>query len=162
MAYQDKIITSLYGRRLGLQLMTTAQTGGRATANLLVGPDMGIREPVGSGNLGATTAGESTGTGVLAWGVSFLTGTSAASSSVYVLDPPIPGVRKTVAFSSVNTPMYLRTKNAETFRTSADSTIATVISSTLTGAVVELIGLTTAMWGLLTNGTSVISRAATT
>jgi hypothetical protein len=54
--------------------------------------------------------------------------------------------------------MYVKTKNAETFRTSADSTIATVIESTLTGAVVELIGLTTAMWGLLTNGTSVISQ----
>jgi len=52
--------------------------------------------------------------------------------------------------------MYLRTANAETFRTSADSTIATVISSTLTGAVVEMIGITTAIWGLLANGTSVI------
>lgn len=154
MAYEDKIITSLYGRRLGLQTLTTAINGGRREAKLLVGPDAGVRENV--------TTAEATGTAVLAHGVSFLAGTSAASSSVYVLDPPIPGVRKTVVFSSANTPMYLRTKNAETFRTSADSTIATVILSTLTGATVELIGLTTAMWGLLTNGTSVISRAATT
>lgn len=154
MSYQDKIITSIYGRRIGLQTLTTAQHGGRLTANLLVGPDAGVRENV--------TTAEATGTAVLAYGVSFLNGTSAASSSVYVIDPPIPGVRKTVVFSSVNTPVYLRTKNAETFRTSADSTIATVILSTLTGATVELIGLTTAMWGLLTNGTSVISRAATT
>jgi hypothetical protein len=108
------------------------------------------------------TTNESTGTNLLAYGVSFVNGTSAASSSVYVLDPPIPGVRKTIVFSSANTPQYVKTKNAETFRTSADSTIATVLESTLTGAVVDLIGLTTAMWGLLTNGTSVISRAATT
>lgn len=161
MAYSDKIITSIHGRRLGLQTMTTAQSGGRLAGSFLVGPDVGVREPTGSAN-GGSSAGETTGTGVLAWGVSFLNGTSAASSSVYVLDPPIPGVRKTVVFSSANTPIYLRTKNAETFRTSADSTIATVISSTLTGAVVELIGLTTGMWGLLTNGTTVISRAATT
>lgn len=154
MAYADKIITSIHGRRLGLQIMTTAQHGGRLPASLLVGPDSGVRENV--------TTAEATGTAVLAYGVSFLAGTSAASSSVYVLDPPIPGVRKTVVFSSANTPMYLRTKNAETFRTSADSTVATVISSTLTGAAVELIGLTTAMWGLLTNGTTAISRAATT
>ena len=65
-------------------------------------------------------------------------------------------------FSSANTPIYLKTAGGETFRTSADTTIATVISSTLTGAVIELIGLTTAIYGLLTNGTTVISRAATT
>jgi hypothetical protein len=71
-------------------------------------------------------------------------------------------VRKLVIFSSGTTPQYLKTKNAETFRTTADSTIATVLLSTLTGCAVELVGLTTAMWGLLTNGTSTISRAATT
>lgn len=146
---------SLFGRQFGINMMSTNQTGGRLPAGFLSGDDA---EQVRAG----VTTNESTGTNVLAWGVSFLNGTSAASSSVYVLDPPITGVRKTVVFSSANTPMYLRTKNAETFRTSADSTIATVISSTLTGAVVELIGLTTAMWGLLTNGTSAISRAATT
>ena len=153
MAFKDAKNTSIHGRRLGLQDMTTGQHGGRLQAEFIVGPEA-VRE-------GVTTA-ETTGTAVTAYGVSFLNGTSAASSSVYVLDPPIPGVRKTVVFSSANTPQYLRTKNSETFRTSADSTIATVISSTLTGATVELIGLTTAMWGLLTNGTTVISRAATT
>jgi hypothetical protein len=156
MPYNSNIVTSLHGRRIGLQSMSSGQTGaglaGRK-AEFLVGPD-GMRH-------GVTTA-ETTGTTVPAYGVSFLNGTSAASSSVYVLDPPIPGVLKTVVFSSANTPQYLRTANAETFRTSADSTVATVISSTLTGAVVQLIGLTTGMWGLLTNGTTVISRAATT
>lgn len=153
MAYRDKIMTSLWGRRFGLQLMSTVQTGGAAPTDLLIGPEA-LRE-------GVSTA-ETTASAIRPFGVSFLNGTSAASSSVYVLDPPIPGVRKTVVFSSANTPQYLRTKNGETFRTSADSTIATVISSTLTGATVELIGLTTSIWGLLTNGTTVISRAATT
>jgi hypothetical protein len=153
MAYGDNRNTSVHGRRLGLQQFSTAQSGGRLIADFLVGAEA-VRE-------GVTTA-ETTGTAVTAYGVSFLNGTSAASSSVYVLDPPIPGVRKVVVFSSANTPQYLRTKNAETFRTSADSTIATVLLSTLTGATVELVGLTTAMWGLLTNGTTVISRAATT
>lgn len=156
MPYGEKILTSILGRRLGLQPMSSAQSGaglaGRR-AEFLVGPD-GHRH-------GVTTA-ETTGTTVPAYGVSFLNGTSAASSSVYVLDPPIPGVQKIVVFSSANTPQYLRTLNGETFRTSADSTIATVISSTLTGATVQLVGLTTSMWGLLTNGTSTISRAATT
>ncbi len=153
MSYGNSILTSLYGRRLGLQQITTGKDGVSLPFDVLVGAEQ-VRN-------GVTTA-ETTGTGVTSYGVSFLNGTSAASSSVYVLDPPVPGVRKTVVFSSANTPMYLRTKNAETFRTSADSTVATVISSTLTGAVVDLIGLTTAMWGLLTNGTTAISRAATT
>ena len=153
MAFSNKILTSIFGRRLGIQRMSTAEHGGLSPVELLVGPEA-LRQ-------GITTA-ETTGAAVVAHGVSFLAGTSAASSSVYVLDPPIPGVRKTVVFSSANTPMYLKTKNGETFRTSADSTVATVISSTLTGAVVDLVGLTTGLWGLLTNGTSVISRAATT
>lgn len=153
MAFSNKILTSIFGRRLGLQRMSTAESGAVAPVEFLVGPEALRSE---------TSTAETTGTGIRAHGVSFLNGTSAASSSVYVLDPPIPGIRKTVVFSSANTPQYLRTKNGETFRTSADSTVATVISSTLTGAVVDLVGLTTAMWGLLTNGTSVISRAATT
>lgn len=151
------MLPSLYGRRIGLLPMSSAQSGtgrtGLGAVDFIVGPE-DLRRGV--------TTNETTGVNVPAWGVSFLNGTTAASSSVYVLDPPIPGVRKTIVFSSANTPMYLRTANAETFRTSADSTIATVISSTLTGAVVELIGITTGIWGLLTNGTSVISRTATT
>lgn len=153
MAYGNNIITSIFGRRLGLQPMSTAQTGASKAAEFLVGPEA-LRE-------GVTTA-ETTSTNLAPYGVSFVNGTSAASSSVYTLDPPIPGVRKTIVFSSANTPMYVKTANGEKIRTTADSTVATVISSTLTGAVVELIGLTTALWGLLTNGTTAISRAATT
>lgn len=153
MAYGDQRNTSIHGRRLGLQLLTTGVTGGRAAFEVLVGAEQ---------TRAGVTTDDTTGTNVTPYGVSFLNGTSAASSSVYVLDPPIPGIRKTVVFTSATTPQYLKTKNGETFRTSADSTVATVISSTLTGAVVELIGLTTAIWGLLTNGTTVISRAATT
>lgn len=146
--------TSIFGRRLGLTMMTTPVTGSaRGPFDVLTGAEQ-VRA-------GVTTA-ETTGTRIAPHGVSFLNGTSAASSSVYVLDPPVPGVRKTVVFSSANTPQYLKTANGETFRTSADSTIATVILSTLTGAVVEMIGLTTAMWGFLGNGTTVVSRAATT
>ena len=149
----NNIITSIHGRRIGLQAQSSVATGGTGGADLLTGP---------SEFKPGITTGETTATNLKAFGLSFISGTSAASSSVYTIDPPIPGVRKTVVFSSANTPIYLKTNGGETFRTSADSTIATVLSSTLTGAVVELIGLTTAMYGLLTNGTTVITRAATT
>ena len=153
MAFHTKYTTSIHGKRLGLQAMSSVEHGGAKKVDFLVGAE-DIRAGV--------TTSYSTGTAIEAWGVSYINGTSAASSSVYVLDPPIPGVTKTVVFSSANTPQYLRTKNAETIRTSEDSTVATVIKSTLTGAVVQLIGLTTGMWGLLTNGTTVITRSATT
>lgn len=157
MSYNSQILTGIYGRRFGL-IPLSSGTHGAATvaskgADLLAGPEA-LR-------MGVTTA-ETTGTDLPAWGVSFLNGTSAASSSVYVIEPPIPGVQKTINFSSANTPIYLRTKNAETFRTSADSTIATVIRSTLTGACIQLVGLTTAMWGLYLNGSTTITPAATT
>lgn len=157
MSYNTSILPSIYGRRFGLQPMSSAQTGtgktGLGAVDFLVGPE-DLRR-------GVTTA-ETTGTNVVAWGISFLAGTSVGSSSVYVLDPPIPGVGKTIVFSSVNTPQYLKTANAETFRTSADSTIATVIRSTLTGACIQLIGLTTGLWGLYLNGSTTIVPAATT
>jgi hypothetical protein len=155
MSNNSSIITSIHGRRLGLQAMSSAQTGSIAgrKSEFLVGPD--------ELKVGVTTA-ETTSTNLKAHGISFLVGTSAGSSSVFTIDPPIPGVRKTVVFTSGSVPVYLKTAGGETFRTSADSTVATVISSTLTGAVVDLIGLTTAIYGLLTNGTTVISRAATT
>lgn len=155
MAFTNRYVTNIHGRRLALQKMSSgvSGSGGAGTKEFLVGPEA-LRF--------AVTTNPTTGTAIRAFGADYLNGTSAASSSVYVLDPPIPGVFKVVVFSSANTPVYLKTKNAETFRTSEDSTVVTVIKSTLTGCAVQLVGLTTAMWGLLTNGTSVISRSATT
>ena len=155
--YQGQIITSIYGRRLGLQRLSTAQSGGRLEREFLVGME-DIR-------VGLTTS-ESTGTNLSPTGISTLIGTSAASSAVYVLDPPIPSVRKVINFgSTINGPLYVRTKNAETIQTSGASTsaAATVILSSA-GGTIELIGYTTAIW-LAVNCPSTlsgISFAATT
>ena len=138
-------LTSIYGRRLGLQVLSTNQSGGRRPAELLAGPDA-FRDPV--------TTSESTGTNLEAFGVSRITGSSADSSSVFTLDPPIPGVQKTLYFSSTgNTACYVKTKNGETFHTTIGSS-HTTLKSTIGGAVV-LTGLTTAVWGApITSGTS--------
>ena len=145
MAYHANILTSIHGRRLGLQTMTTGQTGGRLPAEFLVGPEQ-LR-------MGVTTA-ESTGVTIPAYGVSVLPGTSAGSSSVYTLEPPIPGVRKEVAFaSSANGNVYMKTANSETIQTTFGSSF-TVVKSTGTGWF-ELIGLTTAIWmSWITSGTT--------
>lgn len=145
MPYGSNILTSIHGRRLGLQEMSTAQTGGVAAQSFLVGPhDFRLEVTV-----------ETTGTNAKASGVSQFNGTSAASSSVYTLDPPIPGVRKFLAFNTTgNIGVYVKTQNNETFL-STQGTSFTVLKTTSPGSL-ELIGLTTAIWLApdLSSGTS--------
>ena len=145
MAYNSKILTSLFGRRLGLQRMSTGESGGSKN-EFLVGPD--------DFRVGVTTA-ESTATNLKPFGVSAQLGTSAGSSAVYTLEPPIPGVRKIIHGSTANGPVYVKTANGETITSSMGSTFTTIKVSTLGGAI-ELVGMTTAQWLALnlTSGTS--------
>ena len=105
----------------------------------LVGPD-GVRVDVSTAE---TTA---TGESVPAYGMSYLTGTSVASTPVYELDPPIPGVAKTIAFGSTDSALYVKTSGGEYIIGSSIGSSATVIRSSL-GGVVQLVGLTTAKYG---------------
>ena len=144
--FASKFFTSVLGRRLGLQILSTVETNSRLPAEFIVGPEQ-VR-------MGVTT-NESTGTNMLPYGVSHVVGTSADSSSVFTVEPPIPGVEKTLYFNSTgNTACYVKTKNAETIHTTIGSS-HTTIKSTI-GGVVRLIGVTTAIWaGLgITSGTS--------
>lgn len=138
--WSDKLFTSIFGRRMGLQNLSTVNTGGRLPVDLIVGPEQVRR--------GVTTA-ESTGTNALAYGVSFFPGTSAASSAVYTLDPPIPGVKKQLVFNSTTQgPIYVKTANGETFISTQGTTFSVIKSTNNTVGVVDLIGLTTAIYGL--------------
>ena len=146
MAFQNFITTSLFGRRLGLQTHTTPQSGGRVAFESLVGAEA-VRS--------AVTTAETTSTNMTAFGVSVMPGTSAASSAVYTLDPPVPGIRKTLMGGTANGPVYAKTANSETIVTTAGSSFTTVKVSSL-GGVFELMGVTTAQWMAinLTSGTS--------
>ena len=146
MAYSNNINTSIRGERLGLQKMTTALHGGRVNHEYLVGPDT-FRHGV--------TTNESTDTNILPFGVSHVKGSSADSSSVFTLDPPVPGVEKALYFNSTgDTACYVKTKNSETIHTTLGSSMTT-IKSTI-GGICRLIGVTTAIWaGInITSGTS--------
>lgn len=146
MAYQDSGYRSLYGRRFGLQRVSTNAHGGRVEHEYIVGP--------GDIRLGVTTS-ESTGTNLLPYGFSHVKGTSADSSSVFTLDPPVPGVEKTLYFNSTgNTGCYVKTKNSEVIHTTLGSSHTTIKSTV--GGVCRLVGVTTAIWaGLnITSGTS--------
>jgi hypothetical protein len=153
MAYT--IHTSIHGRRLGLNQISSAQSGSRSL-EFLTGPDA-LRMDV--------TTAETTGTQLKPFGLSVVFGTSVASSAVYVLDPPIPGIKKVIHFGSTADMQYVRTAGAETIRSSGASTSATfTVVKSSAGGTVELIGLSTAVW-LAVNAVSTLSGvsfAATT
>lgn len=139
MAYQTKAMTSIHGLRLGLQRLTAGANGITAVGkDVLIGAE-DIRREV--------STAETTGTGLRAFGVSNLDGTSAASTPVYVLDPPIPGLSKVIHFGSTASKIWMRTKNGETIRSSGTSTASgfTAITSSA-GGTVSLEALTTAIW----------------
>jgi hypothetical protein len=155
MPYNTKIVTSLHGRRFGLQPMSSVENGGKGPLEFLVGPD--------AHRMGVATD-ETTASGVGAAGISWLLGTSVASTPVYVLDPPIPGVDKTIHFGSSDSKIWVRTKNGEIIRSSGASTGATFTALTSSaGGTVRLTGLTTAIWLLQYLSTlGGVSGAATT
>jgi hypothetical protein len=138
MAYNDKVTTSKHGRRLGLQIMSSAATGGaRGAEEYLVGPE--------AFRVHATT-GDTTAANIRPYGVSLL---ATGSSNVFTIDPPIPGVSKTVHFAAG--PTYLKTGGA-TFWSTFGSSHTTIKPSSSVGGSIELMGLTTASWILTLGG----------
>lgn len=157
MSYGNNITKSLFGRQIGLQQMTTPVSGGsRGPFDLLVGPE-DLRQGV--------TTGESTGTNLAAFGVSRVFGTSAASTPVYTLDPPVPGLRKGIHFASTDSALYVKMASGCAIAgTSLATTGATAIRSS-GGGYVELMGITTALYAaLMVSSTAVntVGFAATT
>jgi hypothetical protein len=151
--YGNNILTTLFGRRFGLWPMSSGQSGSaRGVREYLVGPD----------SLRHLVTAETTGTILPPDGVSRVNGTSALSSAVYVLDPPIPGVPKWLSFESTSQgPIYVRTANSETFVTTQGTSATTVRSTGNQVGVLALIGLTTATWGV-TAGLSTATFSLTT
>lgn len=135
MPYGSQILTSIYGRRLGLQQLSTGQSGGSKAVEFLVGPD-DFRHGI--------TTNESTGTAMAPAGISYLVGTSAASTPVFQLSPPIPGIRKSIVFGSTDSALYVKAATGcSIIGTSLAS--ATAIRSS-GGGYVELVGVTTALY----------------
>lgn len=151
MPYGNNILTSIYGRRLGLQRFDTAQSGAAIPAEFVVGPD-DIR-------LGLTT-NESTGTSMAPAGISVLVGTSAASTPVFTLAPPIPGVRKIVVFGSTDSAIYAKAPTGSAIQgTSLGATACGAIRSSGGGAV-ELMGITTASFATLQVSSTAVNTVA--
>lgn len=139
MAFKTRIRESIWGRRLGLQVLSSVQAGSTQNMplDLLVGPEA-LRIDV--------TTDESTGTNLKAYGLSNL---STESSGVHTLDPPIPGISKTIVCTGGATE-YVKTRNGETIESSRGSSFNTLNFNAY--GVVELMGLTTARWLMTGNG----------
>lgn len=154
--WQNKITTSLFGRRFGLNRVTTGENGGRQAGEFAAGT---------AAPRVHTSTTESTGTNVSPWGVRKLPGTSAGSSSVYTLDPPVPGVGVTLVGSTLAA-TYIKTKNSEQIYSALGSS-HTVIKMSSAGGAVRLEGYTTGAWacvGITTgsSGTSALFTLSTT
>lgn len=148
MPYNNSILTSIYGRRVGLQSLSAGQSGGsKKSQEFLVGPD-DIR-------LGVTT-NESTATPMDASGISHLVGSSAGSTLVFPLSPPIPGVRKDIFFGSTDSALYVKAASGVSFAGTSLGTSATVIRSS-GGGCVELLGISTALYAILNVSSSAVN-----
>lgn len=163
MAYNDKVSPSIFGRRFGLQTLSTNQSGAQVgpAPDFLVGPeDLRI----------ATSTAETTASYMKAYGVTLLTSAqTAATGAVMRLDPPIPGVRKQIQILSTATGVastiawYITAGDGTggaVFRGSTWSSSFTVLSSS-TPVLINLMGVTTAIWAL-TNTSASFGGAATT
>lgn len=151
MAYFNKYVTSLYGRRFGLQRLTTAIAGISKAAELLVGPEA-IR-------MGTSTA-DTTATNLTAYGVHVIS--SAISSGVYTIDPPIPGVQVTLSFQTTGATNYIKTANGETFLSTQGSTFSVLKSTQNCIGNLTLTPISSGVWGLPTGLSTATFALSTT
>ena len=160
MAWNALITTTLFGRRLGLQSMSSAVSGGsNGPTDLLVGPDA-FRD--------YCSTSETTGTNLKAYGTSVLTtGAGGSTNTLYKLDPPIAGVGKTIVIASTNTATNMITVQTSTgaticYTSSNGSTFCTISSSGGSQAAFRLTGINSTQWGSLNLTTSAFALSTTT
>lgn len=132
---RSAIMTSLFGRRLGFD-----------NNEFLVG-QKDIRTAVE--DLSTTAA-----TSALPYGHTRVLTSGSSQTGTYTLQAPVPGVRKTLSLNSTSTGTMQFTATNAAFL-SGSGTSEAVISLITKGAFVELLGVTTAYWQVL-SGSSII------
>lgn len=130
--YSSAQTISIHGKSIGIQHMSSAQTGSTRSRYTFTIPGDSIR-------VGVSTA-ETTGTQLHPFGVSMLT---TGTSQVFVLNPPIPGVQKTIVTSGASA-TWVKTRNGETIECTHGSSNNTIQFTSY--SFVQMIGLTTARW----------------
>ena len=167
----NNILTSVYGRRLGLQLISSSVTGqstsiataapGR-TADLLAGPDA-FKEVINSTK--ATTTYSLT-----AFGIDILTTNASAATTAarYILDKPIPGVHKYIIFPSSQTAVSYQVVAStdasicfDPATTGFGSTNCIITSSDGGRVALHLLGINSTRWAILSPCTTSAIRLCT-
>jgi len=152
--FTDKYLISIHGRQIGLQRVTTAISGGtRGQFDFLAGTYKGER-------MDCTTA-DTTATNLLPFGNHILPTSSAGSSQVFTVDPPIPGANPLTVMTNGTAAAYVKTANGENYQTSAGSSFTVVLLSSL-GAPIQLTPMTTALWAVTGNGSTASGHTYTT
>ena len=130
---RNNIITSIHGRRLGLD-----------RDEAIVG-SVGVKMPITNINTGDT------GTDVTAFGIHNVTSTGSSQTAQYNLAAPIPGVAKTLLLGSTSTgtAQFLSTANGAQIIASSDGTTTEVVSLLRPGAAVVLMGVTSTHWAVI-------------
>jgi hypothetical protein len=137
MAFADRINESIRGRNLGFEFLSSGKHGTTKTGKLLVGPEASRQYH---------TTGDTTGVNLAPFGVSVLDNSSAGSSQVFTLDPPIPGLDKTLVFMTSANTLYVKTANGETIVSSMASTFTVIKSTGTVAGMVKLTPVSTAKW----------------
>lgn len=149
---RNQIVTSLFGRRIGLTPGNSSDTG----IHYLVGPTA-FRVPVlGVSSGGSTITSTSVATPLPPYGMSLIGASGASATTAYLLSAPVPGVRKLLFVATTGTAVVGTTDGGAFIATSGSITSTYgIMTFAGKGANVELFGITTALWGVI--GVSQIS-----
>ena len=128
---RNNVLTSIYGRRLGLQRDES-----------LVGP-IGLKQVIEDIQTTVPTT-------VLAYGITRILTSGSSQLSQHLLPAPIPGIDKTIILQTTSTgmQMFLSTANGAAIISASDGTTKAVLNMNGPGGSVTLVGLTTALWGV--------------
>lgn len=133
---KNSIVTTLYGRRLGLKKVVAADESSEFLAG--VG---GLQVPI------TDATSDTTGTNITGYGV---TTVDTSTDDTWLLDNPIAGVEKTLYFGSTSTGIrtVMRKDNTFAIRTTAASTLTTIVVQG-GGQSIKLIGISSAIYGIV-------------
>lgn len=130
-------VTSLWGRRAGLQLDETL--AGMKDLKLAI-------EDIGAAATSAVTP-----TTALAYGITRIVTSGSSQTAQHFLPAPIPGVRKYLQMHTTSTgsQQFLSTANGASILAASDGTTKSLINFVGPGGSVTLMGLTTAVWAVV-------------
>lgn len=156
---RSSFMISMLGRKAAL---TFGNSSDNSPDGYLVGPKDIRTQVEGISSAGSTITSTSVTSPLSAWGLSMVGATGASATTAYNLNAPIPGVGKRI-FNPTTGVAVILTTGAGAFLCSTGSVTSTLGTITLSGkgSAVELWGLTTNLWGVISQyATSVSTNVA--